>query len=227
MPPRTTGQWANRLQGKIVLVPPDQLLANPLNARRHDGAQREAIRGSFSALGWIAPVLVNVTTGHVIDGHARIEEALTDGAPAVPVAYVELTEEQEALALATYDPIGALARTDADVWGKLLERIDTDTVPDALGGILDELGRTSGYAVASLMSTIGEGVDTETGEGDPTTVLSGVTDVGDERRSLLFALSKQDWLAVTDTLTKIRDAEGFDAHGEALVWLCATWTPPS
>lgn len=226
MAPRSTGIWANRVESKVVLVPPDQLLANPLNARRHGGAQRESIRSSLSALGWIAPVLVNTTTGHVIDGHARIEEALTEGAPAVPVLYVELSEEEEALALATYDPIAAMATYDAEVTGLLLEAIDRTTLDEQLDVILADIDRRSGHAAGSLVDQIMEGVDVEAGEGRSASVLSGVTDVGDERRTLLFALIEEDYSMVNATLTGIRDREGFDSQGEALVWLCAS-SPPT
>ena len=48
-------------------VKPADLLANPLNFRRHPGHQLEALRGSLKELGWIKTVLLNKTTGHVID----------------------------------------------------------------------------------------------------------------------------------------------------------------
>ena len=51
--------------------------------------------------GWVAEVLVNRTTGNVVDGHLRIELALTRQERTVPVTYVELTQAEEALVLAT------------------------------------------------------------------------------------------------------------------------------
>src|SRR5665811_628211 len=87
----------------------DSLLANPENWRRHPGTQRDALRGSLGTLGWIQQVLVNKQTGYVIDGHARIEEALTKHEKTVPVLYVDLSPEEERLALATLDPIGEMA----------------------------------------------------------------------------------------------------------------------
>ena len=124
------------------LVPPDQLLAHPLNARRHPNAQREALRASLRALGWIAPVLVNLTTGHVIDGHARVEEALSAEVPAVPVIEVELTPEQEALALASFDPITAMAVYDREALDGLLREVDTGEA--ALQQLMDSLAAHAG-----------------------------------------------------------------------------------
>lgn len=91
---------------------PASLLANPQNWRTHPESQTAALKGSLTELGWIAPVIVNETTQHVVDGHARIGEAIARGEPTVPVAYVNLTAEQERLALASFDPIGAMAGRD-------------------------------------------------------------------------------------------------------------------
>lgn len=118
-------------------VAPDQLLANPGNFRRHPAEQLEALRGSLDTLGWVKPVLVNTTTGHVVDGHARIEEALAREAPTIPVLYLELTEEEERIALASLDPISALAAEDDEALRALLKDID---VPDPrLAAFLDGL----------------------------------------------------------------------------------------
>lgn len=125
-----------------ALVPPDQLLAHPLNARRHPNAQRDALRASLRSLGWIAPVVVNRTTGHVLDGHARVEEALSADVPAVPVVEVELTPEQEALALATFDSITAMAAYDRESLDLLLREVDTGEA--ALQQLMDTLAANVG-----------------------------------------------------------------------------------
>lgn len=91
----------------------------------HPRAQQQALEGAITELGWLAPVIVNERTQHVLDGHARIGLAISRGEPSVPVAYVDLPEAQEALALATFDPIGNLAGTDADVLDGLLRDIST------------------------------------------------------------------------------------------------------
>jgi ParB-like chromosome segregation protein Spo0J len=144
--------WANRIvDGTIHLVAPDQLLANPLNARRHPGAQRDALREALDRLGWIAPLAVNIRTGRMIDGHARTEEALSKCADLVPVYYVDLSEEEERVALATFDPIGAMAVTDSTVLDQLLA--DINVGDGALAAMLAEL------ATASLALGTGDGDD--------------------------------------------------------------------
>jgi DNA modification methylase len=103
--------WRNRITGSGEEAP-DQLVANPQNWRVHPGNQRDALRGSLATVGWVQQVLVNQRTGHVVDGHARVEEALSRGEATVPVLYVDLDPEEEALVLATLDPISAMANTD-------------------------------------------------------------------------------------------------------------------
>lgn len=117
--------------------PPDQLLANPANFRVHGGDQMDALRGSLGELGWVKTVIVNQTTQHVIDGHARIQEAMRQGVETIPVTYVELTQEEERLALATLDPLAALAGQDDDALKALLA--ETETSDPALQEVLDGL----------------------------------------------------------------------------------------
>jgi DNA modification methylase len=147
--------WANRIvDGTIHLVPPDQLLANPLNARRHPGAQRDTLREALDQLGWIALIMVNIRTGHLIDGHARVEEALSKGAPHVPVYYVDLSEEEERIALATLDPISAMATYDPAILDDLLADLNLGDGP--LAKMLAELDAawpvTDGGAPAPLLT---------------------------------------------------------------------------
>ncbi len=105
-----------------------------MNWRQHPKEQTAALGGSLGELGWIAPVIVNETTSHVVDGHARIAEAIARGEPTVPVAYVRLTEDQERLALATFDPIAAMAGTDQKMLDDLLAGLSSTD-----GGLSDLL----------------------------------------------------------------------------------------
>jgi ParB-like chromosome segregation protein Spo0J len=129
--------WRNRIVGSGE-VAPDQLLANPANWRVHGPAQRDALRSSLSEVGWVQQIIVNQRTGYVIDGHARIEEALSRHEPTVPVLYVDLSPEEEALVLATLDPIGAMASRDD---ARLTELLSEIHINDAgLQGLLGSLG---------------------------------------------------------------------------------------
>lgn len=140
-PSATVQRWENAIVGYEV-VPPDQLLAHPFNWRVHPPEQKAALIGSLNDLGWIAPVIVNTTTGHTIDGHERIGEAIARGEPGIPVIYVTLTAQQEALALAIYDPITGMAGTDRDNLREILGQIDA--ADEGLADLLDALAETAG-----------------------------------------------------------------------------------
>jgi DNA modification methylase len=118
-------------------VKPEDLLANPLNFRRHPGTQMDALRGSMKELGWLKTILINKTTGHVLDGHARVEEAMRQGLPSIPATIVELSPEEERLALAVLDPITEMATRDQDILDQLLA--DVETQDAGLQALLDEL----------------------------------------------------------------------------------------
>jgi DNA modification methylase len=119
--------WRNRIVGSGE-ASPAELVANPLNWRTHPPGQRAALRGALTEVGWVQQVMVNHRTGHVVDGHARLEEAVARDEPTVPVLYVDLSPEEEALVLASLDPIGALATTDD---AKLRALLADVTVGDA------------------------------------------------------------------------------------------------
>lgn len=115
-----SGAWRNRIVGHGTEHPED-LRANPRNWRLHPENQRAALRAALSGIGWVQQVIVNRQTGLLIDGHARVEEALRAGEESVPVVYVDLTDDEERKALAMIDPIGSLAGTDEETLRLLAE----------------------------------------------------------------------------------------------------------
>ena len=137
--PQGRGQpqkWQSRIIGQ-GMEQADQLLANPLNWRKHPKAQQAALKGALNEIGWIQQVIVNKTTGHLVDGHLRVEVALSEGEQEVPVLYVELTEEEEKKALATIDPISAMATTDRKMLDDLILGLNVED--QDFGQLLDAL----------------------------------------------------------------------------------------
>ena len=133
--------WRNRIVGHGD-EPPEQLLANPANWRVHPKEQQQALAGALAEVGWVAQVLVNRTTGHVVDGHLRVELAISRGEPSVPVVYVELSEAEERLVLASLDPLAAMASAEKDALAALLAEIETGDA--ALARMLAELADQHG-----------------------------------------------------------------------------------
>jgi DNA modification methylase len=106
---------------------PDQLFANPGNYRVHPKAQQEALAGVLDQVGWVQNVLVNQSTGHVVDGHLRVALAISRGERSVPVLYVDLSEDEERLVLASLDPLAAMATTDDEKLRALLADVSVDS----------------------------------------------------------------------------------------------------
>lgn len=137
-----TGEgWKNRIVGYGVINPED-LLANPFNFRVHPKEQQDALASALNHVGWVQDVIVNTTTGHVVDGHLRVALALRKKEPNVPVKYVELSEEEEKLVLAYFDYITGRAVIDADILDTLLQQVEA---PDSeIGKMLSDLAEAAG-----------------------------------------------------------------------------------
>lgn len=133
--------WKNRIVGHGEEAP-DQLLANPLNWRVHPKAQQEALAGAIDEVGYIRSVTVNKTTGHVVDGHLRVALALRRGEKSIPVEYVELSDAEEAEALATLDPIAAMAQADKEQLAAVLAEVQSGDA--AVMEMLAQLAKDSG-----------------------------------------------------------------------------------
>ena len=124
---------------------PDQLLGNPKNYRMHPKNQQEPLHASLETIGWLQDIIVNVRSGEawppgdrnvetVVDGHLRITLALRHNQPAVPVKYVDLSPDEEAIALATLDPLASLAVADKEKLDALLREM-----PDVMDARLQEM----------------------------------------------------------------------------------------
>lgn len=135
--------WRNRIIGSGEEAP-DQLLANPANFRIHPKPQQDALSGALNELGWIQQVIVNRTTGHVVDGHLRVSLAISAREPMVPVLYVDLSPEEEALALLTLDPIAAMAAADKAQLDALLREVQTGDA--GIQAMLADLAEREGLA---------------------------------------------------------------------------------
>lgn len=164
--------WRNRITGHGE-VSPESLLANPLNWRTHPKQQRDALEAAIDRVGFVQGVIVNTTTGHVVDGHLRVDLAMQRDEPLIAVDYVALSPEDEAIVLATLDPLSALAGRDQSVLDDLL----------AMTGDIED------GPLANLLASVGDtkvgvdGSDTEAGEPaeEPYVKLGEVWTVGEHR----------------------------------------------
>lgn len=185
--------WKNRITGHGEATP-EELMPNPLNWRAHPGLQRSALVGVLNEVGWVQQVVFNKQTGHLIDGHLRVDLARGKG-ELVPYVEVDLSEEEERLILATLDPLAALATTDQEALDALLSQVVTS---DA--GLLDLLTKLGGEPVSD-----GGGL-VEGSEYEATTigfVIEVAVNTPDDRDRVSEAITK---LGLTPQIRTVRSA---------------------
>ena len=197
--------WRNRIAGSGE-EPPDQLLANPRNFRRHPKHQQDALRGVLAEVGWVQDVIVNRTTGHLVDGHLRVELAMREGATTVPVKYVDLSETEEALVLATLDPLAALAVADAESLDALLREVSTGDA--AVQAMLADLAEREGVVDLRAAEEPPYSSRTDTPVYEPSGPCPAVADLTDATRH--------------DALLRDIDAADIDDETRAFLRLAAT-----
>jgi len=117
-------------------VPAGELLPNPKNWRTHPAEQQDAMRGLLAEIGIADAVLARETPEGLmlLDGHLR-----ADVAPDVqwPVLVLDVNDAEADKILATHDPLAAMAGTDSQLLGELLQGMETENA--ALQSMLDGL----------------------------------------------------------------------------------------
>ena len=117
------GPWRNRIT-RYGEEAPDQLLAHEKNWRIHPGAQQRALKGVLETVGLVQNVIVSERSGKCLDGHLRIQMAISEGQPTVPITYVDLSPEEEEAILCTLDPLSAMAVKDEAIFSDLVSGMD-------------------------------------------------------------------------------------------------------
>lgn len=136
--------WKSRIVGHGQEAP-GQLLANPSNWRTHPREQQAALEGVLDQVGWVQGVVVNKRTGHLIDGHLRVTLAMRHNESEIDVDYVDLSQEEEDLVLATLDELAGMATTDDDKLKALVERVKANT--PAVQDVIDRLKAKAELAI--------------------------------------------------------------------------------
>jgi DNA modification methylase len=134
-------------------VPADQLQPNPKNWRKHPESQANALRGVLAEVGIASAVLARETPEGglmLIDGHLRAE---TLHNAEIPVLVLDITEEEADKILATFDPLGAMAESDADALRALLEEVETGSqeLADMLTALAEDAGILDGEDTAEIV----------------------------------------------------------------------------
>lgn len=140
---------------------PKALIPHPMNFRRHPAHQRALLRYSMERFGLVQGVIVNARSGNLIDGHARVEEAIEQGRETIPVNVVNLSPEEERELLRMFDPIGALAETDNEALERLIAEVGNADLERLLAGLPQ-----GGLLIDADPDAIPEGVEPRSKMGD-------------------------------------------------------------
>jgi len=150
----------------VEFLDPSDLSPHGLNFRRHSAPQRTALDASLKEHGWLSAPIVNRRTGmRIIDGHARVELALSEGQATVPCRVIDVPEEQEKRILRAFDQIGAMADEDTEALDRLIAEIN-DADLERLLGELEEEGGGSGLVEGADEDAIPEDAQTRCQVGD-------------------------------------------------------------
>lgn len=206
----TGNGWLNRIVGHGVKEA-SQFQANDKNWRLHPQAQRDALHGALNEVGWVAPVVENVRTGLLVDGHERVWQALQNGDAPVPYVTVDLSEAEEAYVLATLDPIGAMAAADKEQLDALLREVQSGEA--GVQAMLAELAQGAGVVPPD--------------DGDWADALGGLPD-GDKApfQQMTFTLHDSQAARVKRALDVARgmgpftDSPNENGNGNALARVC-------
>lgn len=130
------------------------LRPNPRNWRTHPPAQQDAMRGVLAEIGYAGALLARrLPDGglELIDGHLRAE--LTPDAE-VPVLVLDLEKSEADTLLAVFDPLSAMAATDAETLAGLLDGVETES--DAVRAMLDGMLKAGDGALPASEGNIDE-----------------------------------------------------------------------
>ena len=128
---KTIKSYRDRIKG-LRRVRAGDLIPDLRNWRRHPVEQESALRTMMNRLGVYDAVIARETPDGLmlVDGHLR---AGLDPDAAIPVLVVDLSDTEAAEAIASHDPLAAMAEQDTDALRDLVTTIDDgDELADML-----------------------------------------------------------------------------------------------
>lgn len=120
--PTQIGPYRNRILGLRVMAV-GELLDHPGNWRKHPPAQEAGLDAIMRRVGVLDVIRYNEPTHRIWDGHLRKKLFGADPHTPVLVLVTDLSEEEEAVALVTFDAITGMARADAEALLALLRLV--------------------------------------------------------------------------------------------------------
>jgi len=98
-----------------------------MNWREHGVGQVSAMEEVVEHYGYADSVTVNKRTGHIINGHMRVDIAIEKGWETIPVEYIDVDRDAELALLTYFDPISSLYEKNNARLGELTKAFDAKT----------------------------------------------------------------------------------------------------
>ena len=160
-------------------VPANELRPNPRNWRTHPEKQLNAIRGILAEVGFAGAELARELedgTLELIDGHARAELA---GTAEVPVLVLDVNEDEANKIVATFDPIGAMAKTNKENLDAILRQIQTSS--EEVAQLLSDLAQDAGLYLGEDAELLTDPDDVPDAPAEPITKVGDLWLLGEHR----------------------------------------------
>ncbi len=136
--PKPSGAIRDRIK-QFRRVKAKDLTPSPRNWRTHPKGQVDAMRGILAEIGYADATLARELpdgTLELIDGHLR--QSL-DPDQEIPTLILDLNEDEARKLMTVLDPLAALAETNQDALGRLIQDVSTEDA--GLQAMLDDLAR--------------------------------------------------------------------------------------
>jgi len=146
--------WRSRIVKRGTILA-SQITPHPQNPRKHPETQRHAVAASFDELGQIAPIVININNGYLVDGEERSWLALDQAEDVeIEAVWVDLTEAEHEKALVYLGATGELADYDPERLFPLLADIESPN--SSINEMLSELAVVGARLIKEH---IGGGID--------------------------------------------------------------------
>jgi hypothetical protein len=167
-------------------VKASELAPSPKNWRTHPKAQKEALQGLLAEIGFAGAVLARETPNGLmlIDGHLRTETAADSE---IPVLVLDVDEAEADKILATFDPIGAMADSNAAALDALLRGVETSS--EAVAGMLANLAAQAGLYTGEWKGDKEDLAEVENYDPDSETVSIRVTVNAAKKEEIVAAIN--------------------------------------
>lgn len=137
-------------------VPASSLVPNPKNWKEHPAEQKAAMRKVLDRIGFAGVALAREDAdGRLIalDGHLRSDSEVSGDNP-IPVVILDLSESEEELFLATFDPLSQLATANAERLQALID--DAEDVAPEVSSMLERMQAENDRKLSELKRSAGE-----------------------------------------------------------------------